>query len=81
MTSSLKQVLFVESGFGCDQHGQNATVRLPLQSLFTYCLALAAAPRVPLANFRKLVFELAGMPSNSTAFPALKGLCLEDAMG
>jgi len=21
------QVLFVESGFGCDQHGQNATVR------------------------------------------------------
>ena len=22
------QVLFVESGFGCDQHGQNATVRV-----------------------------------------------------
>ena len=28
MTSDLEQVLFVESGFGCDQHGQNATVRL-----------------------------------------------------
>ncbi|KAL3132867.1 hypothetical protein ABBQ38_006789 [Trebouxia sp. C0009 RCD-2024] len=25
MTSNLEQVLFVESGFGCDQHGQNAT--------------------------------------------------------
>ncbi|KAL3149530.1 hypothetical protein ABBQ32_002310 [Trebouxia sp. C0010 RCD-2024] len=25
MTSDLEQVLFVESGFGCDQHGQNAT--------------------------------------------------------
>ena len=30
MTSNLEQVLFVESGFGCDQHGQNATVRLSL---------------------------------------------------
>lgn len=33
MTSNLKQVLFVESGFGCDQHGQNATVRLLQYSL------------------------------------------------
>ncbi|KAL3132866.1 hypothetical protein ABBQ38_006789 [Trebouxia sp. C0009 RCD-2024] len=36
MTSNLEQVLFVESGFGCDQHGQNATVRL-----FEQCPALA----------------------------------------
>ncbi|DBA70334.1 TPA: hypothetical protein ACH3X2_011756 [Trebouxia sp. C0005] len=25
MAGDLKQILFVESGFGCDQHGQNAT--------------------------------------------------------
>lgn len=36
MTSNLEQVLFVESGFGCDQHGQNATVRLPRSSCVLY---------------------------------------------
>lgn len=39
--SSLDQILFVESGFGCDQHGQNATVSLPWSTavLASHCSA------------------------------------------
>ena len=53
MTNDLEQVLFVESGFGCDQHGQNATVRPPSTTALQVLFTLSCFAKNALGEFQK----------------------------
>ncbi len=48
--STAGQVLFVESGFGCDQHGQNATVGPVLRERSYAKLAITALTKLCIAQ-------------------------------